>query len=307
MISVIIISKNEGAMLQQTVDFMLKAKSDTPYEIIVVDDGSEDASCDFISESRYASQVIPIQISGSGIASARNTGAEYASGDILVFCDAHIIVEDHWLDKMAKAMEQESAQAVCPVICNMEKSFLPKSYADVMFIASSAEQNWSGCGKTFLSLTKTGYLEVPNSPIEVPIVTGPCTMFDRKTFNDVGGFGTEFIGYGWEEEEISLKLWTFGYRIIGIPDTCVQHWFRTLPPYLIKKHDLFYNLLIMGFCHYGEERLNQLKENLIDYPQADGYLNQISNNFACKTIKEQIYTRRIYDDSWYMNRFKLPF
>lgn len=294
-------------MIRKTVDSMLQAVCNIPFEIIVVDDGSEDASCNFLLESAYALKVVPVRISGPGIASARNAGAAHASGDILVFCDAHIIVENYWLDKLVKAMQHESAQAVCPVICNMDQSLLPWSYVDIMSVVSSAAQDRSGCGKTFLSLIETGYLKTPKSSVEVPVVTGPCTMFERNTFNDVGGFGSEFVGYGWEEEEISLKLWNFGYRIIGTPDTRVQHWFRTIPPYLIQKRDLCYNLLIMGFCHYGEERLTRLIEYLSEYPEADKYLNQIMQDEACQKMREHIYTKRIHDDSWYMDYFQLPF
>ena len=306
MISVIIISKNEGYMIKQTVDSVLKAKCNVPFEIIVVDDGSVDSSCDFLTKEQY-SMVIPVRISGPGIASARNTGAKYASGDYLVFCDAHIIVEDYWLDVFAKNIVHESAAAACPVISNMDAAYLPASYFDVMFAANSSAQDWNGCGKTFLSLTETGYLDTPSSVIDVPVVTGPCTMFERKAFNTVGGFGTEFIGYGWEEEEISLKLWTFGYRIIGIPDTNIQHFFRTIPPYLIRARDLCRNLLIMGFCHYGEERMSRLMEKLSEHPEAGGYLDQIAEDAACRVLKEQIILKRLHDDSWYMDRFSLTF
>lgn len=74
------------------------------YEVILVDDGSTDASaamCDSYSE-RYP-QLHTIHQSNQGLSGARNTGLDVASGDWIVFVDS-----DDWVEKeMLEKLDQE--------------------------------------------------------------------------------------------------------------------------------------------------------------------------------------------------------
>ena len=51
--SIVIISKNEGHNLKQTIDHIILHKTSIPYEIIVVDDGSEDHSVNILETGDY--------------------------------------------------------------------------------------------------------------------------------------------------------------------------------------------------------------------------------------------------------------
>ncbi|HDR8111751.1 glycosyltransferase family 2 protein [Bacillus thuringiensis] len=61
------------------------------YEIIVIDDGSEDNSCNMV-RSFQDSRIQLIQQKHSGVAAARNRGIESARADIIAFLDA----DDEW-------------------------------------------------------------------------------------------------------------------------------------------------------------------------------------------------------------------
>ena len=86
MLSFIIPAYNEEFELGRSIAAIGEAanSSDQPYEIIVVDDGSTDATADIAK----AEGAILIQIQRRQIAAARNAGAEVARGDVLFFVDA---------------------------------------------------------------------------------------------------------------------------------------------------------------------------------------------------------------------------
>src|SRR4051794_30907167 len=85
MISFIVPAHNEELELPATLDAIHDAVTDAgPYEIIVVDDASTDATSEIAS--RVSAQVI--QIDRRQIAAARNTGAKAARGEYLFFVDA---------------------------------------------------------------------------------------------------------------------------------------------------------------------------------------------------------------------------
>jgi GT2 family glycosyltransferase len=67
------------------------------YEVIVVDDGSTDATADIARH--YACRLIRTE--NRGLASARNTGLEAASGEIVAYIDDDAHPDPHWLTYLA--------------------------------------------------------------------------------------------------------------------------------------------------------------------------------------------------------------
>ena len=108
-ISVIITTYNEGRELYRTVRSVLE---NTPSltEIIVVDDGSTDGSC----EALAADQVRIIRHdSRLGVARSRDEGSRVARGDVICYLDAHQRVERRCLDRCARVAVDQQAIA-CP-------------------------------------------------------------------------------------------------------------------------------------------------------------------------------------------------
>ncbi|HTX39063.1 MAG TPA: glycosyltransferase family 2 protein, partial [Bryobacteraceae bacterium] len=101
-LSVVVISLNEGEALRRTVE-SLQAKLPEPWEIIVVDDGSTDGSAGFLGEGRPGVTLLrpPARL---GVAGARNFGAAHATGDVLVFSDAHVLVRPGWAEALLEIL-----------------------------------------------------------------------------------------------------------------------------------------------------------------------------------------------------------
>lgn len=98
-VSVVIPCYNAAPFIASTLESVL-AQTLPCHEIIVVDDGSVDASADIVR--RYAPAVTLLQQPNQGESSARNRGIESASGDWVAFLDA----DDLWLpEKTAKQLE----------------------------------------------------------------------------------------------------------------------------------------------------------------------------------------------------------
>lgn len=99
MISVIIPTYNRAHTLGRALDSVL-AQSRPAAEIIVVDDGSGDASRDLLE--RDYPQVRVIYQENQGVSAARNRAIEAASGDWLAFLDS----DDAWLpQKLERQMQ----------------------------------------------------------------------------------------------------------------------------------------------------------------------------------------------------------
>ena len=100
-VTVVIPSKNEGDWVRATVEAVLQVSGGLLREVIVVDDGSTDGSCQ--NDVTAIPRSVPLYVkrtSGRGASLARNVGAAEASGDVVVFLDAHSRPEAGWLNEI---------------------------------------------------------------------------------------------------------------------------------------------------------------------------------------------------------------
>ena len=89
-VSVIIPTYNRCWILKEAIDSVLSQKF-SDIEIIVVDDGSTDATNELLST--YGDQVTSIFQENKGVSAARNVGISIARGDYIAFLDS----DDMWL------------------------------------------------------------------------------------------------------------------------------------------------------------------------------------------------------------------
>lgn len=97
LVSVVIPAYNAAATLRQSLA-EVRAQQHRPLEIIVVDDGSTDATAEV---ARNGGATTVIRQDNAGPSAARNAGIRAARGDYIAFLDA----DDHWTaDKLAAQM-----------------------------------------------------------------------------------------------------------------------------------------------------------------------------------------------------------
>ncbi len=298
--SIILASRNEGVMLSRTVHSMLGASCEMPFDIIVVDDGSTDGS---VSSEAFApdATVRMLRTPGLGIAPARNAGARLAPGEMLVFCDAHITVPDGWLDGLAYALEDQRCDAVTPGIGPLE----PIEFIPLYKIALSAPINAVGCGRIFRSLVHNTWLPAHSKSMECPILSGGCFAISRDAWAHIGGYEDAFRGYGYDEEEISLKLWLFGHRLMTVPDVVIRHRFRPAAPYHIANEDMMHNRMYAALCHFNNARTQRLMDFMRGYPVFETITKEVFTADNMKTKREAYRAARMYDDDWYFRKFAL--
>ena len=99
-ISVIIPTFNRKKTLKRAIQSVLM-QSYTPYELIVIDDGSDDGTKEWLKDNfpnvKYIYQM------NSGVSSARNKGIKFARGDWIALLDS----DDEWLPSKLKDQANE--------------------------------------------------------------------------------------------------------------------------------------------------------------------------------------------------------
>ncbi len=94
-----------------------------PAQVIVVDDGSTDASAEIAA--RFPCELVRLQKNG-GAAAARNAGARLATGDILFFLDSDILMERDTVARILNAFGDDPTLAA--LFGSYQQNTAPKNF-----------------------------------------------------------------------------------------------------------------------------------------------------------------------------------
>jgi GT2 family glycosyltransferase len=284
-LSVIVPALNEGDNLRGTVAGLngtLPPKS----EIIVVDDGSTDGGCDFLRGTRTVRLLEP-DIPGQrlGAPAARNKGAAAASGEVLIFLDAHVDVTPGWAEPLIAAALEPSVGAAAPGISVIGRP------------------DCCGFGLRFSDAgLGVEWLPPPGEDAEAPLLPGACLTIRRALFEELGGFDTGLIRWGSEDAELSLRLWMAGYALRLVPEVTVAHLFREHHPYAIDWTGVLHNMLRMALVHFGRERLALVINRQKHYRDfASAWALLMEGDAASR--RAALHRRRTRDDHDYFAHF----
>jgi len=119
-LSFVIPARNEEALIGEVVEAILAAVAravgvsrnelwlpDTLFEVVVVDDGSEDATAAIVEVFAVDAGVRLLPCDGRTCAAARNAGTAASSGRVLCFVDADTVVPETAVDRILELHEEE--------------------------------------------------------------------------------------------------------------------------------------------------------------------------------------------------------
>ncbi len=128
--SFVVPARNEEALIGAAIDAILASVSnatgtsvgdlwlpDTPVEIIVADDASDDSTAEIVERFRETHGVQLVRCQGGTCAAARNAGAVASSGRVLCFVDADTIVP---VNAVARILELHETKRMCLALYRLE-------------------------------------------------------------------------------------------------------------------------------------------------------------------------------------------
>lgn len=177
------------------------------YEVIVVDDGSTDATVPWLKEAKFPHVRVLCQ-DHQGPAAARNLGVEQAAGDTIVFIDSDLVVTQVFLQSHADALAQGAHQL------GGNNLF---TYGRVINTCNFDNPTAEPYKLTDFS---AAYFATGNVAIS------------RIWLEKAGLFDTRFQLYGWEDLELGVRLKQLGLKLIKAPAAVGYHWH---PPFALEQ------------------------------------------------------------------------
>jgi glycosyltransferase involved in cell wall biosynthesis len=209
-LSVVIPTYNRLPILRQCLQALERQRLDSPlqgYEVVVVDDGSTDATLAWLEQVCAAGELPHLRLvqqEHGGPALGRNRGVDAARGEVIVFIDSDLVVGPDFLLSHARGLEQDWQRA---------GDRLSFTYGAVI---NTADFDNPTAERHKLRDLSWAYFATGNVAIE------------RRLLERAGLFDIAFHLYGWEDLELGERLRALGVRLVRCPAAVGYHWHPAL-------------------------------------------------------------------------------
>lgn len=242
-VSVIVLNRNNKSVIKRCVDSLLAHRQYAKYEIIVVDNQSEDGSFEFLKEE-YADQIVLVQNNKNGCSSGRNLGVKMAQGDYLCFLDSdQWVISDLWMENSLYLLEQ---------------------YGKIGAVSWGA--GWFSPGKVVGSIVD--YYELRGIRRaryayrrDIAYLATSGLMMKKRLFEEIGGFDEAYDPTCFEDTDLSLSIRHAGYELAYCPNIPIMH----LPHQTTNSGSAAHKALMARNGKYFETKWKRLHSELLEY------------------------------------------
>ena len=209
-VSVIIVTWNGRHFLEACLS-ALEAQQGVTFETIVVDNGSNDGTADFVRERFPSARVVALQ-RNLGFAGGNNIGAATARGRYVAFLNNDTVAEPGWLTALRAGVDERAGFALTTsrIVYLHDPSIIDSAGDSVL--------RWGGAFKRHHGASANA----ADQSEEVFGVCGAACLMPRTVFEELGGFDEDFFA-SHEDVDLSYRAQLRGYRCRYVAAAVVRH------------------------------------------------------------------------------------
>jgi GT2 family glycosyltransferase len=188
--TVLIATKDRADQLRECLAALKSQSARTSFDIVVVDNGSRDATHAVIAAAS-ADSVRELYVAQPNRAKARNAGIVAAQGDIIIFCDDDTIAPKHFVEAHLRAHAAQPGAVVTGPIVNVP---------DAAQLRAPSRRHWS-----------RAFFCTCNASVA------------KDALVAAGGFDERYDLYGWEDTDLGVRLKDNGLRHVFSWQAYIYH------------------------------------------------------------------------------------
>ncbi|MDQ3228217.1 MAG: glycosyltransferase [Pseudomonadota bacterium] len=180
-------------------------------EIIVVDDGSSDATAEYLPQ--VAGLLYHRRAGNGGFIAACNDGAALARGQIVAFLNNDTVPQPGWLDALLRTFDEHPRTGLVGAQLLYPDGRLQEA-GGVVFADGSG---WN--------YGKFGSREDPRHAYvrSADYCSGAAIAIPKQLFDALGGFDARYAPAYYEDTDLAFAVRAAGYRVLYQPDARVVH------------------------------------------------------------------------------------
>lgn len=208
MTSIVILSYHTLAVTKLCIESIRTYTKTGSYEIIVVDNGSQDGSVEYLKEQPDVRCIFNHE--NQGFPKGCNQGMEIARGDEILLLNSDTVVTPRWLEQLRAGLY--SAADVGAVGC-MTNYCSNGQQISVGYHSLEEMQRFA-----------SSYNHAnPSKWVERTTLVGFCLLFRRAIYEKIGGLDERFSPGNFEDDDYCIRIWQAGYRCLLLMDTFIHH------------------------------------------------------------------------------------
>ncbi len=210
LVSILIVTYNSADYVRPCFDSLRDTYPS--YEVIVVDNHSEDSTVDIVKEYAATDPRIHLHClsSNSGFAAGNNLAARESAGEYLILLNVDVMVTPGWIERLLRHLRKDtSIGLICPVtnfVANEAKINVDYTNFDEM-------RRFAMC----LATKQKGRL------VNLDVAALFCTAISRDLWQRIGELDEGFGMGMFEDDDFSMRVLKVGRRVVAAEDCFVHH------------------------------------------------------------------------------------
>lgn len=218
-VSVIIPTRDRAQLLDACLESVFARSGSVDYEVVVVDNGSRQASTASVlaawshRQKRFRTIRADIPFNFSKL---NNLAARAVESDFIVLLNNDtVVLTDDWLQALVEQAQRPTTGAVGAMLLYADDTV--QHAGVVMGVLGLA-----GHAHRFAPGDAPGYFGALQAPTNYAAVTGACMAVERKKFLAIGGLD-ETLAMSYNDVDFCLRLHAAGYQNLYLPYVRLYH------------------------------------------------------------------------------------
>ncbi|GBU24694.1 glycosyl transferase [Fibrobacteria bacterium R8-3-H12] len=280
LINILVLNCNGKHLLKPCLESIFE-QNFTDYELVVVDNNSNDGSTEYIKEN-FPNITLIENSKNLGFAGGNNMGIKACTGKWIFFLNNDAILEKNCLEFLAKHIENKKTEQLVfmPLMLKADSPELIDSAGDMLY-------PWGYAYKyDNVPANKPEFLESK----EIALACCGAALFNRELIEKLNGFDEDFFLY-YEDVDLSLRARHLGAEIWLVPQAKVFH-----------KGSATVGKKTKSRLYYIER--NRFFAKLKNFPLIT-LIKYAPISFACSTLSFILWTARGFLGAWIKSRIDM--
>lgn len=195
---------NRPQEIKELLDSILRLNYQTPFEVVIVEDGSGIASYDVVESFKKQLDISYFRKENTGPGDSRNFGMKRAKGNYFIILDSDCLLPENYLKEVEKELSTKYVDC-----------FGGPDAAHESFTLTQKAINYS-----MTSFFTTGGIRGGKAQLDKFQPRSFNMGISKKAFEATGGFGNIHPG---EDPDLTFRIWDSGFETRLFPKAYVYH------------------------------------------------------------------------------------
>jgi GT2 family glycosyltransferase len=216
-ISVVVVNWNRRDLLRACLRSIAAQTTRHPFDVVVVDNGSDDGSPEMVLEEFSGGNVFRVQLvrnpANVGFCAANNQGFAASASEFVALLNNDAEADSGWLEALATAFvnRPDVGMAASKILVHEDPRRIDKA-GHLIYL--DGQNRGRGTGE----IDQGQYDRVE----EALWPDGCAAMYRREMLDQIGGFDEDFFAYA-DDAELGLRARIAGWSCLYIPTAVVRH------------------------------------------------------------------------------------